>query len=142
MTENERIIKWNEDRNLIKDYSNLNIMKEISFIIEECIEMVTPMNSEEAREMAELMAEQIVSQSTKTISREQIVDAAADIKVFATGLIRKVGYDPDIVMDEVITEIESRKGSIQGGKFTKDKSPEAQEKWYKADFTKADLIDI
>jgi len=70
-------------------------------------------------------------------SKEQIVDALCDIKVFATGAIRKAGYDPDIAMDEVIREIESRIGKVVDGKFIKDKSPEAMKNWYKADFNKA-----
>jgi hypothetical protein len=62
-----------------------------------------------------------------------------DIIVFATGAIRKIGYDPDIAMDEVLKEIESRVGSVIDGKFTKDKSPEAVANWYKADFKKAKI---
>ena len=139
MTENERIVKWNEERNLIKTIDELDIEKEISFIIEECIEMVSEQNSEQCREFAEMVAQQIMELSDGKLNRRRIVDGAGDIKVFATGLIRKLNYDPDIVMDEVLSEIESRIGSIQNGKFVKDKSPEAQANWYKADFSKAEL---
>ncbi|MCD5383113.1 hypothetical protein LR002_03245, partial [Candidatus Gracilibacteria bacterium] len=72
---------------------------------------------------------------------EQVVDAAADIIVFATGLIAKMGYDPDVVMDEVLKEIESRKGEIIDGKFVKFKDEEAKKNWYKADFLKAKKCD-
>lgn len=139
MTENERIVKWNEERNLIKTPEDVNLMKEISFIIEECIEMVTDVNSEDARQMAENIAGMIVNAGDGTLNPERVVDAAADIKVFSTGLIRKLGYNPDIVMSEVLEEIESRVGSIQEGKFVKDRSPEAQANWYAADFRKAKI---
>ena len=67
----------------------------------------------------------------------QVVDAAADIIVFATGLIAKMGFDPDSVMAEVQKEIDSRVGSKDAsGKWVKDKSPEAKANLYKADFKK------
>lgn len=137
-TENERIVEWNQERYLIKTPDSINMMKEISFIIEECLEMVTDMNSEQARGMAEELSEQIMAKSNG-IDPKRVVDAACDIKVFSTGIIRKMGYNPDIAMNEVIKEIESRKGKITDGKFVKDKSPEAQALWYKADFDKAKL---
>lgn len=65
------------------------------------------------------------------------VDAMADIIVFAYGEIAKYGYDGDKVMNEVIKEISSRSGAYDPTtkKWQKDKSPEAQLKWYTADFT-------
>ena len=65
------------------------------------------------------------------------VDAMADIIVFAYGEIAKYGYDGDKVMNEVIKEISSRSGAYDPAtkKWQKDKSPEAQLKWYTADFT-------
>lgn len=65
------------------------------------------------------------------------VDAMADIIVFAYGEIAKYGYDGDKVMNEVIKEISSRSGAYNPTtkKWQKDKSPEAQLKWYTADFT-------
>lgn len=64
------------------------------------------------------------------------IDAMADIIVFAYGEIAKYGYDGDKVMDEVIKEISSRTGaySPETKKWQKDKSPEAQAKWYTANF--------
>jgi len=138
-TENTRIVEWQEERNLIQTPDKINLMKEISFIIEECIEMVTDRKSAEARLWAEEIAIEIMEEASPDLDPEQVVDAACDIKVFSTGIIRKMGYDPDIAMDEVIKEIDSRTGSIQDGKFTKDKSPEAVAKWYKSDFTKAKI---
>lgn len=137
MTENQRIVQWNSERGLIKTPEDVNIEIEISFIIEELIEMVSPLQSEECREIAKGLAANIMSYANLPLDASNVVDAAGDIKVFATGLIRKMGYDPDAAMEEVLKEIESRKGSIQDGKFVKDKSPEAQANWYKADFNNA-----
>ena len=64
------------------------------------------------------------------------IDAMADIIVFAYGEMAKYGYHGDKVMDEVIKEISSRVGaySPETKKWQKDKSPEAQAKWYTANF--------
>lgn len=154
-TQDERIIDWNEERLLIKETKDLNIVNEMSFIIEEVIEGLTDTKSEDARKFATIIAngiatgelfkvlpqvkhENIVYANNKE-NLENLVDALGDIKVFATGTIRKAGYEPDLAMNEVLQEIESRLGSVQDGKFVKDKSPEAQAKWYKADFSKAKL---
>lgn len=69
------------------------------------------------------------------------VDAMADIIVFAYGELAKYGYDGDLVMNEVIKEISSRVGSYceETKKWQKDKSPEAQANWYKADFSECKL---
>jgi len=72
-----------------------------------------------AREMAEKRAEEILGGSENN-NKEEIVDAFADIIVFATGSIVKLGYDPEKVMDEVLKEIESRTGKMIDGKFVKD----------------------
>ena len=61
------------------------------------------------------------------------VDALADIIVVATGSIYKLGYDADLVMEEVIREISSRQQDpiqarlwsergINGEKWMKDKN--------------------
>ena len=132
----QRIVEWNEERNLIPSNHEVDLGKEMSFIVEELLEMSTRMNSEEARTKAEALVV-IIQDSSYTPTKEQIVDAAGDIVVFALGLIRKIGYNPTLAMNEVLLEIESRKGSLINGKFTKDKSPEAQALWYKADFNNA-----
>jgi hypothetical protein len=69
------------------------------------------------------------------------IDAMADIIVFCYGEIAKYGYDGDKVMDEVIKEISSRTGAYSPAtkKWQKDKSPEAQARWYTADFTNCKL---
>ena len=69
------------------------------------------------------------------------IDAMADIIVFAYGEMAKYGYHGDKVMDEVIKEISSRTGAYDPAtkKWQKDKSPEAQAKWYTADFSNCKL---
>jgi len=73
-----------------------------------------------------------------SVNKEVLADAYADIIVFAVGSLLKLGYDPECVMNEVVKEISSRTGKVIDGKFVKDKSPEAQAKWYKADFPKCE----
>jgi len=67
----------------------------------------------------------------------------ADIIVFAYGEMAKYGYNGDKVMSEVIREIDSRVGAYSPvtKKWQKDKSPEAQAKWYTADFADCKLND-
>lgn len=53
----------------------------------------------------------------------------------------RCNIDPIKAMDETIKEISSRTGHFdpQINKFIKDTSPEAKAKWYKADYTKAEM---
>ncbi len=113
----KKIVLWNKERGLIE--KGFNHEKEISFIIEELLESTGAYDSISAREVAEAMSAKIIS-SKREVSHEVIVDAFADIIVFATGAIAKLGYDPNIVMDEVYKEINSRKGKLIDGKFIKD----------------------
>jgi len=132
------IVQWNEERNLIKTPEDFNLGIDMSFITEELLEASTNLKSEDAREKALALSTLIMDKNVNP-TPEQIVDAFCDIIVFATGTIRKVGYNPDIAMNEVLKEINSRTGTLIDGKYVKDKSPEAQAKWYKADFTKAKI---
>ena len=54
-------------------------------------------------------------------------------------MMKAMGYNPRIVMQETLKEISSRVGaySEETGKWEKDKSPEAQANWYKADYSLA-----
>jgi len=133
-----RIVDWNMERGLIKTPGDVNLLNEMSFITEELIEMGTLLESEDARKIAKAHAE-LMYEKTVEHTPEQVVDAAGDIIVFATGLIRKMGYDVDKTMEEVLREIESRRGTIIEGKFVKDKSQAAQALWYKANFSNAKL---
>lgn len=123
----EKIVKWNEERGLIE--RGFNHTNEVSFIIEELLESTGNYNSESARAKAMEYAEVITKEAQP--EPEVTVDAMADIIVYATGSIAKMGYDPSLVMDEVIKEIYSRTGTLIEGKFIKDKD----QKRYCADFS-------
>lgn len=124
----QKIVEWNKERNLLA--LGFNPVKEASFIIEEVLESTGEYNSETARERALRYAEEMVG--GKNVDTEKVVDAYADIIVFAAGAIAKSGYDSSKVMDEVYAEISSRTGKLIDGKFVKDKDVVP----YKADFSK------
>ena len=130
----KRIIKWNKERGL--DKKEFDIKTETINIIEELIEMSdVNVESNEARERAEMIVESIIDQSTST-TKSNTIDALCDIIVYATGALLKLGVDPECAMDETLKEIESRTGKIINGKFVKDTSEEAKKRWYKADYKK------
>lgn len=112
----QKIVRWNEERGLIE--RGFDHAKEASFIVEELLESTGNYDSITAREQAMTYANEMIG--TAEASKEQIVDAMADIIVFATGAIAKNGYDPSKVMDEVYKEINSRTGKLIDGKFVKD----------------------
>ena len=116
-TNYERIKEWSDERMITIQKPDRNGF--IAMIVEECGEFL---------------------ESKDTDGR---IDAMADIIVFCYGEMAKYGYNGDKVMDEVIKEISSRRGAYQPdvGKWMKDKSPEAQALWYKADFTKCKIGD-
>ena len=72
-------------------------------------------------------------------SKEDMVDAFADIIVFCVGAIMKLGYNPEKVLAEVAMEINSRKGEMKNGKFEKYLDDESKSKWHHADFSEAKL---
>jgi len=76
-----------------------------------------------------------------TSNEHEEIDACADHIVLASNHIAQKGYDIDLVMKEVIKEISSRTGEINPttGKWTKYRTPEAQAKWYKADYSTCKL---
>lgn len=124
----ERILKWGEERKITtQEFDHKN---ETSFIVEELLESTGKYDSISAREKANKITGEILENGTGT--KEEVVDAFADIIVYATGAIAKNGYDPKKVINEVLKEIESRTGKIIDGKFVKD----TDVKMYKADFSK------
>lgn len=127
----EKIVQWNNERGLIErgfDHTN-----EVSFIIEELLESTGNIKSEEARERALHYANEIITNPDG--NPESVIDALADIIVYATGAMAKIGYNPSDVMDEVYKEINSRTGTLIDGKFVKDLDAET----YTADFTRCKL---
>jgi predicted HAD superfamily Cof-like phosphohydrolase len=133
MTIFQKIIQWNKERGLLD--KPFNHQKEVSFIIEELLESTGNHDSITARDKAEKIANDIVTPDY--FEEEKVVDAFGDIIVFATGVIAKLGYDPDKVMEEIYKEIDSRKGKLIDGKFIKD--PDATK--YFADFKKCKIND-
>ena len=124
-----RIVKWNEERQLDKQQFDLKI--ESTHILEELIEAQSNnIESEKARQLANQIYGFLQIPEEK--NEKNIVDAFADIIVYAIGSILKLGYNPIDVMDEVLKEIESRTGTIIDGKFIKDKNAIT----YKANFNK------
>lgn len=89
-----RIYLWNQKRNLLKPPIDKN---ELGFIQSELVEFNT------------------------ATTPEQKIDAMADLIIFATGYIIKSGYDPEKVLSETLSHIESRDGYIdpETGKFIK-----------------------
>ena len=90
----KRIVEWNQERRLLVPPVH---MKEASFIAEELSEFLRSNNTDDR------------------------IDAMADIIVFAVGYIAKLGLNPELVMDECLKHIESRKGYFDDaqGKFIK-----------------------
>jgi len=56
-------------------------------------------------------------------------------------LVEQLGYRFESCMAETLKEIDSRVGSVnpETGKWEKDRSPKAQAKWYKADYSRCKL---
>ena len=141
------MIRFQTDRGL--DKKDFNIDDELLNIIEEMLE-AKGVKDKEDREFSKNMLNSFnsfvryVSLYEKDYYSEPVdhseVDAFCDIIEYATGGILKKGYNPVVSLDEMAKEINSRVGTFKNGKFTKDKSIEAQAKWYKADFTKAKLV--
>lgn len=123
----QKIVDWNDERGLIE--RGFHFKNEVSFITEELLESTGKYDSISGREEALRLADEIVGEIDP--EAEKVVDAMADIIVFATGAIAKLGYDPTKVMDEVYKEINSRTGQLVDGKFVKNKEAVL----YQADFT-------
>jgi len=78
------------------------------------------------------------TQAMRKGDENEVVDAIADSSVFDATELTKMGYDIELTMNEVLMVVESRKGQWDDGlgKFMKDKSPEAIEKWYEPNYIK------
>ncbi len=59
MTESARIVKWNEERGLIKTPEDVVIENEMSYIVEEVIEAMTNMKSKKQDLMQKLFVKQL-----------------------------------------------------------------------------------
>ena len=136
----KEIKRFQKDRLLHKQEFNYD--NESVNILEEMFEMYgynVPKNEREflKLEWMNFMRRQIEAgtvETAKITDEEECIDALGDIIVFAVGAIMKLGYDPECVLEQVATEINSRSGEIVDGKFQKNQSDEAKAKWYKAQF--------
>jgi NTP pyrophosphatase (non-canonical NTP hydrolase) len=91
-----------------------------------------------------------LEQAYRKNDKIEFLDALADIVVISVGEIRKMNYDPELVLNEVVKEISSRRqdpeqskrwangGKEDGEKWLKDKSQDTKT-LYKADFSKAKI---
>jgi len=116
------------------DKQPFNYKVEIVNILEELIETKGSM-SKEARAAAMDLFDGLFKDETH-VEGDELVDAFADIIVFALGAITKLGYDNRKVLKEVSKVVNSRKGEIIDGKFIKDKSDESKALWYKPNYEK------
>lgn len=136
MTICDDIYLWNKRKKLLPPALKFDLQRETSFIIEELIEMNHGVSSEEAMDIAMKISNDIINTKYEP-KEEEIVDAAADIIIYAVGLISKLGYDCNIVMDEVLKELLDREGELdKNGKWVK-----YQKKYYKANLSKARRLD-
>ncbi len=106
MTIIKDIIDWNVERKIPKHFIK---GKEIGHITEEITEIL------------------------RSNSIEGNIDGFADIIVYSIGAIWKCGYNPELVMKEIIKQINSRKGSWDSkiNKWVKEPG-----ETYKPDFNK------
>ena len=106
---NQRIEKFNTERGLLSNGFDGNL--EYNMLRGELTEFKEARNDADVHEM---------------------VDALADIIVVATGSLLKLGFSPDLVMNETLKEIESRTGAINPATGKWQKKITGNE--YKADY--------
>jgi len=72
---------------------------------------------------------------------DSVFESLLFIIIMSMLAIRTLEYDVDLAMEETLKEINSRVGAFNpvSGKWEKDKSPQAQANWYKADYDVARL---
>lgn len=137
------MIRFQTERNLhLKEYVWVN---ESVNIIEELFEAgglkIPPEKRNDLKTLFESMIYQahnlgIAIEDPYFVEGASEVDAYADIMEFCTGAIMKKKYDPNITLDEMAKEINSRVGTFIDGKFQKDTRPEIVKNYYKADYNK------
>lgn len=142
----DELIRFQTDRGLDKqEYDYLNACTNI---VEELLEAggmkVPKENRPKLRTLFETFLYQVhnlgISEKDEDWVRgDSEVDAYCDVIEFAIGEILKLKYNPNIALDEMEKEINSRVGTIVDGKFQKDTSDEAKAKWYKARYRKAKI---
>lgn len=141
--------KFQLDRGLHKmEFDNL---AETNLVLEEIFESFgfdLPKENREAltnsfkQWMTTLHNNKVIMQDSSKIDEEgnvnweESVDSTCDQIVFLIGKLMKLKVDPELALLQVSQEINSRKGSIQDGKFTKFKEgEEGYEPTYTADYS-------
>jgi hypothetical protein len=141
----EELIRFQTDRAL--DKKSFEIDNEVANIFEELLEAHgldvskenRPMLKDAMNTFIDTLLDDGIATSSSTPSNFDQVDAFADVIVFATGAILKLGHNPITAIAECGKEINSRVGSMVDGKFEKDKSEKAKSNWYKADYSKSKM---
>ena len=136
----EEIVRFQIDRGL--DKKEFDLLNEQTSIVEELLEANALDVSKSNRPLLKTMMKQFVEASLCIATplektKHYIVDALCDVIVFDVGGLLKLGYNPEIALQEAAKEINSREGSMVDGKFEKDLSDGAKAKWYTADYDKA-----
>jgi hypothetical protein len=138
------ITRFQRDRELDKqEYDALNEHTNIAEELLESIGFDVPKeNRDKLEEEWKIFVEncrkyRIVEDNRRLLTEEEEVDAYADIIVFAIGAIMKLGYDPELALQQTAKEINSREGKMVNGKFEKYLDEESKSKWYKANYSKA-----
>lgn len=80
------------------------------------------------------------AEAMKKGNENEAVDAIADSMVFDATELVKMGYNIELVLNEVLKVVESRDGKwdVINNKFQKDTSPDAQAKWYEPNYVKVE----
>ena len=139
----ERLVNYNKIRGLDKQEFNLriasmNILEElleahgIHDVKERVITSQLYLKLLESVEETKMYTPSLYKPATET----DIVDAFMDMSVYSFGEPLKLGYNPIQCLSEVELEISSRTGEIVDGKFVKDTTPQAKQRWTKAVFLK------
>ena len=146
----DEMMRFQTNRQLDKmPYDNLN---ETTLVLEEIFESFVfdvPKENREAlsnsfkRWMTTCTTNKVITYDTSKVDDngdvlwEESVDSTCDQIVFLVGKLMKLGVDPKLALLETSKEINSRKGRLIDGKFTKYREDEeGYEPTYKADYTK------
>ena len=143
------VIDWNEERGLLNSFSfevERNLMREENFELAQGIyktdshEVVDAINDMQVVFIGTVVKYLLNGLNpeesyTKEQVKKYIMYTSALLQTFPL-VVSSLGYEPTCAFNETLLEIHSRVGSVnpETGKWEKDKSPEAQAKWYKANF--------
>lgn len=146
MNNTENLRKWRKDRNITEP----NTKAYIANILEELLEIVYE-DKELIKRNQNAIMEIFFNKRlhSNILSKENLIDAIQDIRVFSINETELMGYDADKTLNEVIKEVSSRKQDPdqfiewqQTKPFGKWKKYANQDKktLYKADYFKCKLI--